>query len=224
LLIGLMISKSRIDNGAGRGCCWLIEGKRGDGGGFVTSEEVAEDCRGGWRPRRQPSPARVSGPHSPLRMPKPRMSSGGESMPSPMASPSAYANELALHHCRHHRRQSSATSSELEQERAVDEENSRVQAEPGSDAFDRSSSRMRASLFLWLQGRRRTADCSQPERRPSSAAVSTGSNSPLECPTPRSHKSAAGLLGTSQPSRLGLSLAEIDAGDSSEGFGMRNGE
>ncbi|KAJ5462146.1 hypothetical protein N7530_010351 [Penicillium desertorum] len=64
-------------------------------------------------PRRQPSPARVSGPHSPLRMPKPRMSSGGESMPSPMASPSAYANELALHHCRHHRRQSSATSSDV---------------------------------------------------------------------------------------------------------------
>ncbi|CAG8902441.1 unnamed protein product [Penicillium egyptiacum] len=64
-------------------------------------------------PRRQPSPARVSGPHSPLRMPKPRMSSGGESMPSPMASPSSYANELALHHCRHHRRQSSATSSDV---------------------------------------------------------------------------------------------------------------
>jgi hypothetical protein len=37
-----------------------------------------------------------------------------------------------------------------------------------------------------------------------------------ELRTPRSHKSAAGLLGTSQPSRLGLSLAEIDAGDSSE--------
>ncbi|KAJ6127708.1 hypothetical protein N7471_008925 [Penicillium samsonianum] len=64
-------------------------------------------------PRRQPSPARVSGPHSPLRMPKPRMSSGGESLPSPMASPSAYASELALHHCRHHRRQSSATSSDV---------------------------------------------------------------------------------------------------------------
>ncbi|KAJ5555875.1 CheY-like superfamily [Penicillium sp. DV-2018c] len=57
---------------------------------------------------------------------------------------------------------------------------------------------------------------SQSENRPSSAAVSTGSNSPMECPTPRSHKSAAGLLGTSQPSRLGLSLAEIDAGESSD--------
>ncbi|KAJ5817452.1 CheY-like superfamily [Penicillium robsamsonii] len=64
-------------------------------------------------PRRQPSPARVSGPHSPLRMPKPRMSSGGESLPSPVASPSTYASELALHHCRHHRRQSSATSSDV---------------------------------------------------------------------------------------------------------------
>ncbi|KAJ5521140.1 CheY-like superfamily [Penicillium fimorum] len=64
-------------------------------------------------PRRQPSPARVSGPHSPLRMPKPRISSGGESLPSPVASPSTYASELALHHCRHHRRQSSANSSDI---------------------------------------------------------------------------------------------------------------
>jgi serine/threonine-protein kinase RIM15 len=63
-------------------------------------------------PRRQHSPARVSGPHSPLRMPKPRMSSGGESLPSPIVSPSTYASELA-HHCRHHRRQSSATSSDV---------------------------------------------------------------------------------------------------------------
>jgi serine/threonine-protein kinase RIM15 len=63
-------------------------------------------------PRRQHSPARVSGPHSPLRMPKPRMSSGGESLPSPLVSPSTYASELS-HHCRHHRRQSSATSSDV---------------------------------------------------------------------------------------------------------------
>ncbi|KAJ5091110.1 hypothetical protein NUU61_005980 [Penicillium alfredii] len=63
-------------------------------------------------PRRQPSPARVSGPHSPLRMPKPRLSSGAESLPSPIVSPSTYAGELA-HHCRHHRRQSSATSSDV---------------------------------------------------------------------------------------------------------------
>lgn len=57
----------------------------------------------------------------------------------------------------------------------------------------------------------------QSETRPSSSAVSTGSNSPMECPTPRSHKSAAGLLGTSQPSRRGLPLSDIDAGDSSDG-------
>lgn len=63
-------------------------------------------------PRRQPSPARVSGPHSPLRMPKPRYSNGAESLPSPVVSPSTYAGELA-HHCRHHRRQSSATSSDV---------------------------------------------------------------------------------------------------------------
>ncbi|KAJ5702680.1 hypothetical protein N7488_010228 [Penicillium malachiteum] len=63
-------------------------------------------------PRRQPSPARVSGPHSPLRMPKPRQSYGPESLPSPVVSPSTYASELA-HSYRHHRRQSSATSSDV---------------------------------------------------------------------------------------------------------------
>ncbi|KAJ5592010.1 uncharacterized protein N7459_002379 [Penicillium hispanicum] len=63
-------------------------------------------------PRRQPSPARVSGPHSPLRMPKPRHSHGAESLPSPVVSPSTYAGELAHHH-RHHRRESSATSSDV---------------------------------------------------------------------------------------------------------------
>lgn len=56
----------------------------------------------------------------------------------------------------------------------------------------------------------------QSDGKPPSAAISTGSNSPMECPTPRSHKSAGGLLGTSQPSRRGLSLADIDAGDSSD--------
>lgn len=64
-------------------------------------------------PRRQPSPARISGPHSPLRMPKPRISSGGDSLTSPIVSPSTYASELAHHHCHHHRRQSSATSSDV---------------------------------------------------------------------------------------------------------------
>ncbi|KAJ5183893.1 hypothetical protein N7492_001509 [Penicillium capsulatum] len=63
-------------------------------------------------PRRQPSPARISGPHSPLRMPKPRHSNGADSLPSPVVSPSTFAGELA-HHCRHHRRQSSATSSDV---------------------------------------------------------------------------------------------------------------
>ncbi|KAJ5781354.1 hypothetical protein N7457_006514 [Penicillium paradoxum] len=64
-------------------------------------------------PRRQPSPARVPGPHSPLRMPKPRLSTGAEGLPSPIVSPSTYASELAYHHCRHHRRESSATSSDV---------------------------------------------------------------------------------------------------------------
>ncbi|CAL5867168.1 uncharacterized protein PFLUO_LOCUS1380 [Penicillium psychrofluorescens] len=64
-------------------------------------------------PRRQPSPARLSGPHSPLRMPKPRHSTGTDSITSPVVSPSMYASELAQHSCRHHRRQSSATSSDI---------------------------------------------------------------------------------------------------------------
>ncbi|EAW19067.1 protein kinase RIM15 [Aspergillus fischeri NRRL 181] len=64
-------------------------------------------------PRRQPSPARMSNPHSPLRMPKPRLSSGAESLPSPIVSPSTHASELAHYHYRHHRRQSSATSSDV---------------------------------------------------------------------------------------------------------------
>lgn len=74
-------------------------------------------------PKRQSSPARApggSGPRSPLRMPKPRLSSGAESLPSPMASPLTNTSESALHHAHHlhfshhnhHRRQSSATSSE----------------------------------------------------------------------------------------------------------------
>ncbi|PLB51001.1 hypothetical protein P170DRAFT_406477 [Aspergillus steynii IBT 23096] len=64
-------------------------------------------------PHRQHSPARASGPHSPLRMPKPRLSSGADSLPSPIVSPLTNAGELAHHHFRHHRRQSSATSSDM---------------------------------------------------------------------------------------------------------------
>lgn len=70
-------------------------------------------------PRRQPSPGRSAAPRSPLRVPKPRMSSGAESLPSPMASPSTNASEIAVHHSHylhhhtHHRRQSSAASSDV---------------------------------------------------------------------------------------------------------------
>ncbi|PWY89104.1 hypothetical protein BO70DRAFT_393618 [Aspergillus heteromorphus CBS 117.55] len=64
-------------------------------------------------PRRQHSPARISGPHSPLRMPRARLSSGADSLPSPVVSPSANAIELAQLHYPHHRRQSSATSSDV---------------------------------------------------------------------------------------------------------------
>ena len=57
---------------------------------------------------------------------------------------------------------------------------------------------------------------SQSPQGGSSVAVSTRSASPMECPTPRSHKSAVGLLGTSQPSKRGSLLAESDAGENSD--------
>ncbi|KAI7976518.1 hypothetical protein EIK77_000206 [Talaromyces pinophilus] len=57
---------------------------------------------------------------------------------------------------------------------------------------------------------------SQSPRRGSSVAVSTRSASPLECPTPRSHKSISGVLGTSQPLKRGSLLAESDVGDNSD--------
>ncbi|OJD17422.1 AGC protein kinase [Emergomyces pasteurianus Ep9510] len=56
---------------------------------------------------------------------------------------------------------------------------------------------------------------SQSDRpQPSSVAVSTRSSSPMECPTPLSHRSVGGLLSHSQPSKRGSLLAESDAGDS----------
>ncbi|KAH8691997.1 putative serine threonine protein kinase [Talaromyces proteolyticus] len=57
---------------------------------------------------------------------------------------------------------------------------------------------------------------SQSPRRGSSVAVSTRSVSPMECPTPRSHKSLSGLLGSSQPTKRGSLLAESDIGDNSD--------
>ncbi|BDD62588.1 rim15, signal transduction response regulator [Monascus purpureus] len=63
-------------------------------------------------PRRQLSPARASVPHSPLRIPKPRLSIGAESLPSPVPSPSASTNEIPHHYHIHHRRQSSTASSD----------------------------------------------------------------------------------------------------------------
>lgn len=59
----------------------------------------------------------------------------------------------------------------------------------------------------------------QPDVKSSSAAVSTGPSSPIECPTPRSHKSGA-ALSTSQPSRRGLSLTDNDAGENSDGSAL----
>ena len=51
-------------------------------------------------------------------------------------------------------------------------------------------------------------------RRTSSTAVSTGSNSPKECPTPRSHAGQMSILSQSQGSRRQSLFFESDAGDS----------
>ncbi|WEW58602.1 rim15, signal transduction response regulator [Emydomyces testavorans] len=53
----------------------------------------------------------------------------------------------------------------------------------------------------------------QLSRGSSSAAVSTRSSSPMECPTPRSHKSV-GILGPSLPPKRGSLLADSDVVDS----------
>lgn len=51
--------------------------------------------------------------------------------------------------------------------------------------------------------------------RRQSIAISTGSNSPMECPTPRSHSFAAGILGRAYPVNKRASLyGESEAGDS----------
>lgn len=77
-----------------------------------------------------------------------------------------------------------------------------------------------ASQDTSIEGVARTSSdpssMSQSPRGGSSVAVSTRSASPMECPTPRSHKSVTGLLGTSQPSKRGSLLAESDAGENSD--------
>ncbi|KAL1953090.1 hypothetical protein VTO42DRAFT_3609 [Malbranchea cinnamomea] len=55
---------------------------------------------------------------------------------------------------------------------------------------------------------------SQSERNPPSVAVSTRSNSPMECPTPRSHRSLGGVLSQSFLSKRGSLLAESDTVES----------
>ncbi|KAI0555235.1 putative response regulator receiver RIM15p [Xylaria curta] len=51
----------------------------------------------------------------------------------------------------------------------------------------------------------------------SSTIESTRSSSPRECPTPKSHRDALGVLGQSRDSRRGSMLVESDAGDSDSG-------
>ena len=52
---------------------------------------------------------------------------------------------------------------------------------------------------------------SQSDRNPSSVAVSTRSNSPMECPTPRSRRSFGGILSQSLQTKRGSLLAESDS-------------
>ncbi|KAI9695594.1 MAG: rim15, signal transduction response regulator [Bogoriella megaspora] len=67
---------------------------------------------------RQQSPARSGLSSSPLRVSKPRIPSGTESIPSPITSPALGTSEfsspvMTAQHIHHHRRQSSATSSDV---------------------------------------------------------------------------------------------------------------
>lgn len=82
----------------------------------------------------------------------------------------------------------------------------------GSASAPSSSMAASAMAAPPLRPSSETAVGSQTEPRSSSVAVSTRSNSPMECPTPRSHRSIPGLLG--QASKRGSLLAESDAGDS----------
>ncbi|KAH8675666.1 hypothetical protein BX600DRAFT_377598 [Xylariales sp. PMI_506] len=52
------------------------------------------------------------------------------------------------------------------------------------------------------------------KRRGSSAVISTRSSSPKECPTPKSHRGALGVVGQGRESRRESLLFESDAGDS----------
>ncbi|KAI9892630.1 MAG: rim15, signal transduction response regulator [Vezdaea aestivalis] len=65
-------------------------------------------------PRRQASPGRSNGPPSPLRITKPRFPNVQDATNSPITSPQLGANDLTSSavHSYHHRRQSSATSSD----------------------------------------------------------------------------------------------------------------
>ncbi|RFU29207.1 hypothetical protein B7463_g7148, partial [Scytalidium lignicola] len=55
-------------------------------------------------------------------------------------------------------------------------------------------------------------------RRSSSAAISTGSSSPKECPTPRSHTGAMSIISQPRESRRESLFFESDAGDSDGSF------
>ena len=67
-------------------------------------------------PHRQPSPARANVPQSPVKATNPRLSTGLESLPSPITSPllsnTEYSSPIVSAH--RHRRQSSATSSAID--------------------------------------------------------------------------------------------------------------
>ncbi|KAH8820308.1 putative Serine/threonine-protein kinase cek1 [Xylogone sp. PMI_703] len=54
-------------------------------------------------------------------------------------------------------------------------------------------------------------------RRPSSAAISTGSSSPKECPTPRSHTGGMSIISQPRESRRESLFFESDAGGDSDG-------
>ena len=84
------------------------------------------------------------------------------------------------------------------------------------DSIDRASPNMSA-MSSALRSHSDLGMVSDSSRR-QSVAISTGSNSPLECPTPRSHTFAAGILGRTQSISKRASLyGGSDAGGDSDG-------
>ncbi|KAI1828158.1 hypothetical protein F4861DRAFT_548527 [Xylaria intraflava] len=94
-----------------------------------------------------------------------------------------------------------------ENEEALEEETG---SEPLAEELGQDEPSETTSLTLALNN----IGLSDKRRRLSTTIESTRSSSPKECPTPKSHRDALGVLGYPRDSRRGSMLVESDAGDS----------